>query len=75
MDSMIKNVKHVELNISIVTVFCFLEQTNSKGDLIEYKCLCCNKSYQRKFDEHLSEQLFNTNKFSNHGNNKFFLFL
>ena len=54
---------------------CFLEQTNFKGDLIEYKCLCCNKSYQRTFDEHLSERLFNTYKFSNHGNNEFFLFL
>ena len=53
----------------------FLEQTNSKGDLIEYKCLCYNKSYQRKFDENLSERLFNTYKFSNHGNNKFILFL
>ena len=25
---------------------CFLEYTNFKDDLIEYKCLCCNKSYQ-----------------------------
>ena len=28
---------------------CFLEYTNYKEDLIEYKCLCCNKSYQRTF--------------------------
>ena len=28
---------------------CFLEYTNFKDDLIEYKCLCCNKSYQQKF--------------------------
>ena len=27
---------------------CFLEYTNFKDDLIEYKCLCCNKSYQKK---------------------------
>ena len=27
---------------------CFLENTNFKDDLIEYKCLCCNKNYQRK---------------------------
>ena len=26
---------------------CFLEYTNFKDDLIEYKCLCCNKSSQR----------------------------
>ena len=25
---------------------CFLEYINFKDDLIEYKCLCCNKNYQ-----------------------------
>ena len=24
---------------------CFLEYTNFKDDVIEYKCLCCNKHY------------------------------
>ena len=28
---------------------CFLEYTNFKDDLVEYKCLCCNKNYQKKF--------------------------
>ena len=32
---------------------CFLEQENFKSNLIEYNCLCCNKNYQRKFDEKL----------------------
>ena len=32
---------------------CFLEYTNLKNDLIEYKCLCCNKNYQHKFGEKL----------------------
>ena len=45
----IKNVKHAELNTSIVTV----EYTDFKDDLIEYKCLSCNKCYRRKFDEKL----------------------
>ena len=54
---------------------CFLEHLNFKDDLIEYKCLCCNKNYQHKFDEKLKEQYFNTYKFSNHGNNKFILLL
>ena len=27
---------------------CFLEYTNFKNDLMEYTCLSCNKSYQRK---------------------------
>ena len=25
---------------------CFFEYTNFKDDLIEYNCLCCNKSFQ-----------------------------
>ena len=54
---------------------CFFEQTNFKDDLIEYKCLCCNKSYQRKFDENLKERFFNTYKFSIDDNNKFLLLL
>ena len=54
---------------------CSLEYTNFKHDLIEFKCLCCNKRYQRKFDEKLKERLFNTYKFSNHDNNKFILLL
>ena len=27
---------------------CFLEYTNFKDKLIEYKGLCCNKIYQKK---------------------------
>ena len=38
---------------------------------MEYKCLCCNKNYQQKFDEKLKEQFFNSYKFSDHGDNKF----
>ena len=35
----------------------FLEYINIKDDLIEYKCLCCNKNYQHKFDEKLKKDL------------------
>ena len=49
---------------------CFLEYMNFKDDLIEYKCFCCNKNYQYKFDEKLKEGSSNTNQFSNHDNNK-----
>ena len=66
---MIKNLKYVELNISIATVFL------NTHDLIEYKCLLCNKNCQRKFDEKLKERFFNAYKFSNHDNNKFILLL
>ena len=34
---------------------CFLQYTNFKGDLIEYKCLSCNKDYQQNFDEKLKK--------------------
>ena len=52
---------------------CFLEYTNFIDDLIECRCLLCNKNCQRKFDEKLKEQFFKTYKFSNHNNNKFIL--
>ena len=54
---------------------CFLECTNFKDDLIEYKCLCCSKNYQQKFYEKLKERVFKTYKFSNPDNNKFYLLL
>ena len=47
---------------------CFLQYTNFRDYLIEYKCLCCNKNYQHKFDERLKELFFNTYQFSNHNN-------
>ena len=53
----------------------FLEYTNFKDDLTEYKCLSYNKIYQRKFNEKLKERFFNTYAFSNHDNNKFTLLL
>ena len=48
---------------------------NFKDDLIEHKCLCCNKNYQRKFDERLKKRFFNTYKFSNNDNKKLILLL
>ena len=54
---------------------CFLEYPNFKGDLIEYKSLCCKKNYQKEFDEKLKKRLFNTFKFSNYDINKFILLL
>ena len=49
---------------------CFLEYTNFKADIIEYKCLCFNKNCQQKFDGKLKEQSLNTYKYSNDENNK-----
>ena len=48
---------------------------NFKDDLLECECLCCNKSYQEKFDENLKKRFFNTYKFSNHSSNKFLFLL
>ena len=53
----------------------FLEYINIKDDLIEHKCLCCNKNYQQKFDEKLKEWFFSTYIFSNHDNKKSILLL
>ena len=49
---------------------CCLEYKNFKDDLIDYKCLICNKNHQTKFYEKLKERFLNTYKFSNHDNNK-----
>ena len=54
---------------------CFLEYTNFKYDLIECKCLWCDKNYQQRFDEKLKERFFNTYTFCSHGINKFILLL
>ena len=49
----------------------FLKYANFIDDLIEQKCLICNKNFQIKFCEKLKGQFFNTYRFSNHVNNKF----
>ena len=54
---------------------CFLKYANFKDSLIEYKCLSCNKSYERTFNEKLKERYFNTYIFSNHHNKKFIFLL
>ena len=69
---MIKNVRYVELNMYCN---CFPEYKNFKDNLTQYKCLCCNKNYQNKFDEKLKERFLNTYRFSNHDKNKFILLL
>ena len=55
--------------------YCFLEYTNFKDDLVEYKCLCCNRNYHKKFNEKLKKRFLNTYKYSNQDNNKFILLL
>ena len=46
-----------------------------KLNIIECKCLCFNKNYQKMFDKNLKKQFFNTCKFSNHNIIKFTLLL
>ena len=42
---------------------CFLEYKTLKDDLIEYKCLYCNKNYQHKFDEKLNKRFLKHTNF------------
>ena len=44
--------KRAELNTIISAAF-LNTKAKFKNNLIEYKCLCCNKNYQKKFDENL----------------------
>ena len=53
----------------------FLEYTNFKDDLLECKCLCCNKNYQQQFDENLKERFLNTYKLSKYNKHNFILLL
>ena len=50
---------------------CSLENKNVKDNLIEYKCLCCNNNYRKRFDENIKKKFANTYKFSNREINKF----
>ena len=45
--------KYQTCAIKYKSLACSPEYTNFKNDLIEYKCLCCNKNYPKKFDEKL----------------------
>ena len=53
-ETMIKTYK----NCRVKYKYCnsFVEHKNIKDNLTEYKCLCCNKNYQQKFDEKLASQ-------------------
>ena len=64
-DAMIKNVKLVELNISIATVFLKAQRW-----FISY-----NQKYHGKLNEKLKEWFLNTRKYSNHDSNQFILWL
>ena len=61
--------KHCEI-CRIKYKYCdwFLECTNFKDILIVYKCLCCKKNYQKKFDDKLKKHFFSKYKFSNYDN-------
>ena len=52
---------------------CFLEYTNFKDDLIEYKCLCSNKNYQQVWRKSKGA-IFKYIQITNH-DNKFILLL
>ena len=67
-----KNVKlGIKCECGIKCKYCdyFFEYINFQDDLIDYKCLYCNKNYQPKFDEKLKK------RFCNQDNNKIILLL
>ena len=43
------NKKPEECGIKYKDCKCYLEYTIVKVDLIVYKCLCCNKNYEKVF--------------------------
>ena len=53
----------------------FLEYTKVKDDLIEYKCLCCNRNYQQLRDENLKKKFANAGKCSSPDISSFILML
>ena len=44
---------------------CFFEFGSANNNLINYKCLSCNKNYSEKIDQNLKNRFKNTFKFSN----------
>ena len=54
---------------------CFLEYDSAKDDLINERCLSCNKDYSNKLNEELKNKFKNTFKFSNNYVNEFILLL
>ena len=49
-DHAYNNQKYEPCGIKYKYCNCFYEHKNFKDDLAQYKCLCCNKNYQQKFD-------------------------
>ena len=54
-----------KLNCKNYNMGC-IEYTNVKDNLIEYKCLCCNKNYQIRFDENLKKRFTHIYRFNSH---------
>ena len=54
---------------------CFLEYPNFKDNLLEYKCLFCNKNHQKYVWCKVNGTIFNIYMFSNQDNDKFLLLL
>ena len=54
---------------------CFIQYQSFKDDLVNYKCLSCNKDYSNKLDKELKKKFKNIFKFSNNDINKLILLL
>ena len=53
---------------------CSLEYVSVNHNLINYKCLSCNRNYSNKIDEKIKKRLKNIYMFFNNDINNFFCF-
>ena len=65
---------HKTFKIKFKDCECCLEYKNVKDNFIEYKCLCCNRNYQKTSDGNLKRGFANTYRFANHDINEFIFF-
>ena len=56
MNMMIKNFETCEIKYKDCK--CCFEYTNVKNNLMEQKCLCCNKNYQKAFNKNLKRIMY-----------------
>ena len=61
MDMIIKNAERMELNTKIVSAVLITQLF--KMILIQYKCFCCNRNYQIKFNENFKKRFAYTYNF------------
>ena len=70
-----KNKKCEKCGINTTIISAFFNIKTLKKNLIEYKCFCLHRNYQKTFDENFKNRFANTHKFSCNNINNFTLLL